>query len=80
MLNIGVMAYYYLFNELPYGFNENIEIIKSTDIEKNIFNHNNKINANNFKSIKYLEKIILDCLKLDINERGKNLKKILEEE
>ena len=78
--NIGVMAYYYLFNELPFGFNENIEIIKSTDIEKNIFNHNNKINANNFKSIKYLEKIILDCLKLDINERGKNLKKILEEE
>ncbi len=78
--NIGVMAYYYLFNELPFGFNENIEIIKSTDIEKNIFNHNNKINANNFKSIKYLEKIILDCLKLDLNERVKNLKKISEEE
>ena len=77
--NIGVMAYYYLFNELPYGLNENIQIIKSTDISKIIFNHKNKIENNNIKYIKILEKIILDCLKFDINERGKNLKQILDE-
>ena len=78
--NIGVMAYYYLFNELPFGFNEGIEKIKSTDIGKIIFNHKNKIKSNNFKYIKNLEKIILDCLKLDINERGKNLTKIIEDD
>ena len=78
--NIGVMSYYYLFNELPFGMNGKIDIIKNINIEEIILKRETEFNQKFYKFIHILGKITIDCLKLDINERGKNLDKIIMEE
>ena len=78
--NIGVMSYYYLFNELPFGMNGKIDVIKNINIEEIILKRETEFNQKFYKFIHILGKITIDCLKLDINERGKNLDKIIMEE
>ena len=78
--NIGVMSYYYLFNELPFGMNGKIDVIKKINIEEIILKRETEFKQKFYKFIHILGKITIDCLKLDINERGKNLDKIIMEE
>ncbi len=72
--NIGVISFYYLYNNMPFDNCENINEIKNMDLYNILFgNCDNNIN-NSAKSIK---NIILSCLKIDSINRGENLDKYI---
>ena len=72
--NIGVISFFYLYNNMPFDNCENINEIKNMDLYNILFGGcDNNVN-NSAKSIK---NIILSCLKFDSIKRGENLDKYI---
>ena len=67
--NIGVFSYFYLYNNVPFEDTKNFNDIKKFDLYKFFFDNCENNNTNNYAN--YIKNIILFCMKIDVNKRGK---------
>ena len=74
--NIGIISFYFLFKYYPFGNCSEIQDIQKFDVNKFV----KEYYFENEKYSYYIDKIkeiIFSCLNIDINQRGKNLKEII---
>ena len=74
--NIGIISFYFLFKYYPFGNCSEIQDIQKFDVNKFV----KEYYFENEKYSYYIDKIkeiIFSCLNIDINQRGKNLKDII---
>ncbi len=74
--NIGIISFYFLFKYYPFGKCSEIQDIQKFDVNKFV----KEYYFENEKYSYYIDKIkeiIFSCLNIDINQRGKNLKEII---
>ena len=72
--NIGVISFFYLYNNMPFDNCENIDEIKNMNLYNILFgNCDNNVN----NSVKSIKNIILSCLTFDSINRGENLDKYI---
>ena len=69
--NIGVISYYYLYNNYPFEDLKNVNDIKNFNLYKFLFDNCDNNNINTYDNS--IKNIILSCMKIDVNNRGKDL-------
>ena len=69
--NIGVISYFYLYNNIPFENLKNVNDIKKFNLYKFLFDNCDNNNINNYANS--IKNIILSCMKIDMNNRGKDL-------
>ena len=73
--NIGIISYFYLYNNIPFENINNVNEIKNFDLYKFLFDNCENNNLNKYANS--IKNIILSCMKIDVNNRGKDLDNFL---
>ena len=76
--NIGIICFYFLFKFFPFGKSSEIGDIKQFDVNKFVKEYHFENEKYSF-FIEKIKEIIYSCLNFDINQRGKDLKDIINE-